>query len=137
MYHDMVHFRTDFAVLFLTTMVTSQQNGYVKDKVLKCLTAETRFEDYNWCGFIVDCLRKCKKKWIPWDLKSWSAGPLTILTVHMCFYRGCMKMKKKKCAMRKKNQKLAVVFFKRSARDSQPRTLGMGSSLSTFGPGKC
>ncbi|MFS7966128.1 hypothetical protein Hanom_Chr09g00770241 [Helianthus anomalus] len=42
-------------------------NGYVKDKVLKRLNAETRFEDYNWCGFIVDCLRKCKKKWRPWD----------------------------------------------------------------------
>ncbi|KAJ0680993.1 hypothetical protein HanPI659440_Chr16g0630741 [Helianthus annuus] len=80
-YADMAHVWTDFAMLFLTTMVSSQQNGYVKDKVLKRLTADTRFEDYNWCGFIVDCLRKCKKKWRPWDPKCWWVGPLTILTL--------------------------------------------------------
>ncbi|MFS7954567.1 hypothetical protein Hanom_Chr07g00632041 [Helianthus anomalus] len=83
-------------------MVSSQQNGYVKNKVLKRLTADTRYEDYNWCGFIVDCLRKCKKKWRPWDLKCWWAGPLTILSVSMCFNRGCKEMKKreKNCTWR-------------------------------------
>ncbi|MFS7984369.1 hypothetical protein Hanom_Chr11g00985671 [Helianthus anomalus] len=58
----MAHFRTDFALLFLTTMASLQQNGYVKDKVLKRLTAETRYEDFNWCSFIIDCLKKYKKK---------------------------------------------------------------------------
>ncbi|KAJ0948258.1 hypothetical protein HanRHA438_Chr01g0025101 [Helianthus annuus] len=77
----MAFFRTDFALLFLITMASSQQNGYVKDKVLKRLTADTRYEDYNWCGFIIDCLRKCKKKWRPWDPKCCWAGPLTILTL--------------------------------------------------------
>ncbi|MFS7998311.1 hypothetical protein Hanom_Chr12g01152201 [Helianthus anomalus] len=50
-------------------------NGYLKDKVLKRLTAETRFEDYNCCGFIVDYLRKCKKKWRPWDPKYCTRQP--------------------------------------------------------------
>ncbi|KAM0021175.1 hypothetical protein Hdeb2414_s0024g00647931 [Helianthus debilis subsp. tardiflorus] len=77
----MAHFRTDFALLFLTTMASSQQNGYVKDKVLKCLTVDTIYEDFNWFGFNIDCLRKCKKKWRPWDPKCCRAGPLTILTV--------------------------------------------------------
>ncbi|KAJ0603546.1 hypothetical protein HanHA300_Chr02g0039501 [Helianthus annuus] len=79
-YEDMAQFCTDFALLFLTTMAGSQQNGYVKDRVLKRLTVETRYEDFNWCAFIVDCLRKCKKKWRPWDPKCCWAGPLTILT---------------------------------------------------------
>ncbi|MFS7954085.1 hypothetical protein Hanom_Chr07g00626171 [Helianthus anomalus] len=39
-YSDMAFFRTDFALLFLTTMGSSQQNGYVKDKILKRLTTE-------------------------------------------------------------------------------------------------
>ncbi|KAJ0618757.1 hypothetical protein HanHA89_Chr02g0057221 [Helianthus annuus] len=83
-YEDMAQFCTDFALLFLTTMASSQQNGYVKDRVLKRLTTETRYEDFNWCAFIVDCLRKCKKKWRPLDPKCCWAGPLTILTVSMC-----------------------------------------------------
>ncbi|MFS7962208.1 hypothetical protein Hanom_Chr08g00723971 [Helianthus anomalus] len=62
-YDEMAHFRTNFA------------------GVLKRLTTDTQFEDYNWCGFIVDYLRKCKKKWRPGDPKCWWAGPLTILTV--------------------------------------------------------
>ncbi|KAJ0640236.1 hypothetical protein HanLR1_Chr16g0613071 [Helianthus annuus] len=31
-YADMAHFRTDFSVLFLTTMVSSQHNGYVRTR---------------------------------------------------------------------------------------------------------
>ncbi|MFS7989604.1 hypothetical protein Hanom_Chr11g01048881 [Helianthus anomalus] len=83
MYSDMAFFRTDFALLFLTTMANSQQNSYVKDNFLKRLTAETRYEDFNWCEFIIECLRKCKKKWRPWDPKCCCAGPLTILTMNM------------------------------------------------------
>ncbi|XP_035843498.1 uncharacterized protein LOC110930136 [Helianthus annuus] len=80
-YSDMAFFRTDFALLFLTAMGSSQQNGYVKDKILKRLTAETRYEDYNWCEFIIECLRKCKKKWRPSDPKCCWVGPLTVLTL--------------------------------------------------------
>ncbi|KAM0036404.1 hypothetical protein Hdeb2414_s0014g00425961 [Helianthus debilis subsp. tardiflorus] len=83
-YSDMANFRTDFALLFLTTMASSQQNGYVKDKVLKRLIADTRYEDFNWCSFIADCLRKCKKQWRPLDPKCCWAGPLTILTMSIC-----------------------------------------------------
>ncbi|MFS7890107.1 hypothetical protein Hanom_Chr00s000007g01614911 [Helianthus anomalus] len=61
----MAFFRTDFALLFLTMMVSSQQNGYVKDKVLKRLTADTRYGDYNWAGpltiltlLYIDCTRQ-------------------------------------------------------------------------------
>ncbi|KAF5789874.1 hypothetical protein HanXRQr2_Chr09g0376371 [Helianthus annuus] len=80
----MAHFRIDFALLFLTTMARSQQNSYVKDKVLKRLTADTRYEDFNWCSFIIACLKKCKKKWRPWDPKCCWAGPLTIMTYVDC-----------------------------------------------------
>ncbi|KAJ0618756.1 hypothetical protein HanHA89_Chr02g0057211 [Helianthus annuus] len=60
------------------------QDDKYEDRVLKRLTAETRYEDFNWCAFIVDCLRKCKKKWRPLDPKCCWAGPLSILTVSMC-----------------------------------------------------
>ncbi|KAF5818469.1 hypothetical protein HanXRQr2_Chr02g0065671 [Helianthus annuus] len=61
-YEDMAQFRTDFALLFLTTMASSQQNGYVKDRVLKRLTAETRYEDFNWCAFIRRLFKKMYEK---------------------------------------------------------------------------
>ncbi|MFS8004974.1 hypothetical protein Hanom_Chr13g01232071 [Helianthus anomalus] len=74
-------FRIDFMLLFLTIMATSRMNGYVNDKILKRLTFDTQFEEYDWCGYIVECLRKCKKKWKPKDPNSCWAGPLTILMV--------------------------------------------------------
>ncbi|MFS7955823.1 hypothetical protein Hanom_Chr07g00647221 [Helianthus anomalus] len=64
---EMAHFRTDFALLFLTMMVNSQQNGYIKDMVLKCLKIDTR----------------------PWDPKCCWAGPLTILTVNSTRQPAC------------------------------------------------
>ncbi|KAJ0630071.1 hypothetical protein HanHA300_Chr00c0516g0776151 [Helianthus annuus] len=64
-----------------STMATSQRNGYVSDKILKRLTVDTRFKEYDLCGYIVDCLRKCKKKWKPKDPNSCWAGLLIILTL--------------------------------------------------------
>ncbi|MFS7904965.1 hypothetical protein Hanom_Chr01g00042241 [Helianthus anomalus] len=74
---------TSYITLSLVSVeIQNDKNGYIKDKILKRLTANTRYEDYNWCGFIIGCLRKCKKKWRPWDPKCCWAGHLTILTVN-------------------------------------------------------
>ncbi|MFS7921840.1 hypothetical protein Hanom_Chr03g00241651 [Helianthus anomalus] len=53
----------------------------VNDKILKRLIADTNFEEYDWCTYIVECLRKCKKKWKPKDPNSWWAGPISMLTL--------------------------------------------------------
>ncbi|MFS7945886.1 hypothetical protein Hanom_Chr06g00529381 [Helianthus anomalus] len=79
-YNDMMFFHIDFVFLYFTTMASSHMNGYVNDKILKRLTADTRSEEYDWCAYIVDCLRKCKKKWKPKYPNSWWVGALTILT---------------------------------------------------------
>ncbi|PWA63872.1 hypothetical protein CTI12_AA348970 [Artemisia annua] len=35
----------------------------------------------DWCGYLIDCLKKCKKEWNPNNKKSYYCGPLTFLTL--------------------------------------------------------
>jgi hypothetical protein len=74
-------FKLDFLVLFITTMIECWQNGKCKYGMLKCLKDGTDISEYDWCGYIVDSIKKCKKKWSRDDKESVFVGPLTILTV--------------------------------------------------------
>ncbi|KAI3755087.1 hypothetical protein L1987_54880 [Smallanthus sonchifolius] len=52
-----------------------------KENILDKLTGETDFSNINWCAYIIDSMRGCKKRWKRNDRGVPFSGPLGILTL--------------------------------------------------------
>ncbi|KAK9049739.1 hypothetical protein SSX86_031294, partial [Deinandra increscens subsp. villosa] len=73
--------RKDFLLLFVTTMIEGWKNGSCKMSLLSCLDDERDVKEYDWCGYILNRIKVCKKEWIRDDKDCPFIGPLTILTL--------------------------------------------------------
>ncbi|KAI3762718.1 hypothetical protein L1987_53159 [Smallanthus sonchifolius] len=78
---DCFNFRMDFLMCFLAVMVECHGQGRCKEKILDKLTGETDFSNINWCAYIIDSMRGCKKRWKRNDHSVPFSGPLAILTL--------------------------------------------------------
>ncbi|KAJ9552188.1 hypothetical protein OSB04_016233 [Centaurea solstitialis] len=68
------NFKVNFIVVFCNTMGECKCNGL-------CDLKETRFQDINWCDYILDCLRFCKNTWSAHDKNTFFCRPLTTLVL--------------------------------------------------------
>jgi hypothetical protein len=75
-------FKLGILVVFITTMIGCWKNGKCQYAMLKYFLEGKDISEYDWCGFILDSINKCKENWIREDKACWFVGPLTILTVH-------------------------------------------------------
>ncbi|KAI3773486.1 hypothetical protein L1987_48016 [Smallanthus sonchifolius] len=60
---DCFNFRMDFLMCFLAVMVECHGQGRCKEIFLDKLIGETDFSNINWCAYIIDSMRGCKKRW--------------------------------------------------------------------------
>ncbi|KAL8235247.1 hypothetical protein R6Q59_021347 [Mikania micrantha] len=61
-YEDDLVFKLDFLVLFLTT-IDCWKNGLCKYALIERLDLEVDLKDYDWCGYVVDAIRRGKEGW--------------------------------------------------------------------------
>ncbi|KAD6795553.1 hypothetical protein E3N88_06449 [Mikania micrantha] len=61
-YEDDLVFKLDFLVLFLTT-IDCWKNGLCKYALIERLDLEVDLKDYDWCGYVVDAIRRGKDDW--------------------------------------------------------------------------
>ncbi|KAK9058052.1 hypothetical protein SSX86_022892 [Deinandra increscens subsp. villosa] len=80
-YENWMFFVLDFLLLFVTTMIEAWKNGSCKMSLLSCLDDERDVKEYDWCGYILNRIKVCKKEWIRDDKDCPFIGPLTILTL--------------------------------------------------------
>lgn len=78
------NFKMNFLVLFANIMGESMHNGYCTLNILSYIQRQTNVRDINWCGYIMDCLKRTKEGWSRDNPGSKYSGPLTFLTV--CFH---------------------------------------------------
>ncbi|KAI3776424.1 hypothetical protein L1987_46206 [Smallanthus sonchifolius] len=78
---DGMMFKIDFIVLFSSTMIKCHKNGLCRHDIIDYKTDDNDFGDFDWCSYVVDSIRNCKKGWRRGDLSSNFNGPLTILTL--------------------------------------------------------
>ncbi|KAI3725410.1 hypothetical protein L1987_65198 [Smallanthus sonchifolius] len=78
---DGMMFKIDFIVLFSSTMINCHKNGLCRHDIIDCKTDDNDFGDFDWCSYVVDSIRNCKKGWRRGDQSSNFNGPLTILTL--------------------------------------------------------
>ncbi|KAL8256343.1 hypothetical protein R6Q59_031410 [Mikania micrantha] len=75
------NFRLNFVMMFVIVLVECTKNGRMKEDILKYLYHGTDFSQFDWCDFIIEKTKGCKSGWMPYDSRSPSNGPLTILTI--------------------------------------------------------
>ncbi|KAI7756576.1 hypothetical protein M8C21_009886 [Ambrosia artemisiifolia] len=62
-------------------MVDCHKQGSMRERILDYLTEETKFSELDWCGYVVEKLRRCKDGWTRCDKGSPFVGPLTVLAL--------------------------------------------------------
>ncbi|KAL8256335.1 hypothetical protein R6Q59_031402 [Mikania micrantha] len=77
-YEDEIVFKLDFLVLFLTT-VDCWRNGLRKYALIGRLDLELDLNDYDWCGYVVDAIKRGKEGWKRCTRSPPFVGPLKIL----------------------------------------------------------
>lgn len=75
------NFKLNFIVVFCNTMGHCKYNGLCDLNVLSRVTPDTRFQDINWCEYILNCLQYCKNTWTGNNEKAFFCGPITTLVV--------------------------------------------------------
>lgn len=71
-------FQLNFLVLFVTIMAEVIKCGTVNQKFLPCMTNINEIKDMDWCGYILDCLKRTKAEW---KRGTHYNGPLVFLVV--------------------------------------------------------
>jgi hypothetical protein len=64
------------------TLGICESNGICSLTVLKKVTEQYNVQNYDWCEFIIDCLRLVKKP----KANSFYVGPIVFLTVSLIFF---------------------------------------------------
>ncbi|KAL8255466.1 hypothetical protein R6Q59_030533 [Mikania micrantha] len=73
-------FTIDFIVLFISSIISCRTNGHCKTGLLRKISEDLELKDINWCKFVLDKLRGCKKGWKRNPNYQFS-GAITILTL--------------------------------------------------------
>ncbi|KAK9069281.1 hypothetical protein SSX86_013397 [Deinandra increscens subsp. villosa] len=76
---DSFNFRMDFIMCFLSVMVECYAQGSLKEIVLDYISSDVDFKNVDWVYYIIEAIKRCKKRWRREDNRSEFAGPLAIL----------------------------------------------------------
>ncbi|KAK9080316.1 hypothetical protein SSX86_000074 [Deinandra increscens subsp. villosa] len=123
---DTFNFRMDFIICFMSVLVECLSLGCLKEKILKYISSDIDWADINWCEYIIDALRVCKKGWRRMDTTSSFHGPLAILILLYVDSFDCKGMKVDR------NQN-AITFW---TKDNQKRRQKFEMKNGGFGKGK-
>ena len=75
-------FKINILMLFVSTMVESDSNGYIKLDLLKRLPKNSDLRSFDWCGFLLKSLASSKDNWNrDFPDKNPYSGPATFLSV--------------------------------------------------------
>ena len=77
------NFKLNFIVLFANIMGCCKKTGSCDLQILKHISHDTRFDNINWCQFVLNSLPKCKEGWKPKVKNNYFCGPVTLLTVNL------------------------------------------------------
>lgn len=70
-------FQLNFLVLFVTQMMEITTCGTVNQRFLTCLTEDTDIKKFDWCAYLLKCLKRTRINW----KGGYYNGPSTFLTV--------------------------------------------------------
>ncbi|PWA60022.1 ulp1 protease family, C-terminal catalytic domain-containing protein [Artemisia annua] len=74
-------FKINLVVLIATVLFEAMKDGTSNQRILYSISSNhDKINEMDWCGYLIDCLKKCKKEWNPNNKKSYYCGPLTFLT---------------------------------------------------------
>lgn len=76
-------FKLDFLVLMVSTLVESMSNGRAYIRFLASITKNSDIKEFNWCDFVVQAVKDCKKNWDCSKKSSKFVGPLAFLVVRV------------------------------------------------------
>lgn len=79
-------FKLNFLVLFVNSMAECSPAGACLNHFLTKIGSTDMIRNINWSGYILDCIRRSKRKWKRDTYDNFYSGPLTFLTllyVHM------------------------------------------------------
>ncbi|PWA89648.1 ulp1 protease family, C-terminal catalytic domain-containing protein [Artemisia annua] len=75
-------FKINLVVLIATVLFEAMKDGTSNQRILYSISSNhDKINEMDWCGYLIDCLKKCKKEWNPNNKKSYYCGPLTFLTL--------------------------------------------------------
>lgn len=75
-------FKMNFLMLFYNTMIACESGGHVCKEVLKYIKEDTKVDEIDWCGELLEVLKVSKNRWNPENpLQSAYSGPYTFLYV--------------------------------------------------------
>ncbi|PWA58474.1 hypothetical protein CTI12_AA399780 [Artemisia annua] len=73
-------FKINLVVLIATVLFEAMKDGTSNQRILYSISSNhDKINEMDWCGYLIDCLKKCKKEWNPNNKKSYYCGPLTFL----------------------------------------------------------
>ncbi|KAK9067700.1 hypothetical protein SSX86_011811 [Deinandra increscens subsp. villosa] len=75
---DMV-FILNFIILFLNSIIECIHSRTCKVDLLERFDEDVDIKSIDWCGYIYDCLKKCKLGWNRDKINSYFIGPITVL----------------------------------------------------------
>ncbi|KAM0054909.1 hypothetical protein Hdeb2414_s0006g00200061 [Helianthus debilis subsp. tardiflorus] len=75
---DMV-FVQNFITLFLNSMVECALSGSLLTHLLECIDESVDIELMDWCGYVFESLKGCKRLWNRDDRGSYFNGPIVFL----------------------------------------------------------
>ncbi|KAI3687066.1 hypothetical protein L1987_80757 [Smallanthus sonchifolius] len=105
---DCFNFRMDFLMCFFAVMMECHGEGRCKEIFLDKLAGETDFSNINWCAYIKDSMRGCKKRWKRNDRSVPFSGHLAILTL--------LYVKSVECKGIKTDKKMNPISFSNMSR---------------------
>uniref|UniRef100_A0A166CSA2 Aminotransferase-like plant mobile domain-containing protein n=1 Tax=Daucus carota subsp. sativus TaxID=79200 RepID=A0A166CSA2_DAUCS len=73
------HFKTNFLVLMGNTLIQTVSNGLVDQRLVRFKGDINRCNVYNWCSYILQSLKTCKKEWAKDPATKYFCGPLVFL----------------------------------------------------------
>lgn len=73
-------FRMNYLVMFFTVMGEAMKSNTINQRFLTSLTKKVDVNNFNWCEYMLDCLRKSRNDWLGVEDQLYN-GPLLLLVV--------------------------------------------------------
>lgn len=75
------NFKKNFISLMFCFFFQPPSNSFIRQKLLRFCCNLDRCFDYNWCEFVISCLKKTTRFWLQKDETEYYTGPLPLLLV--------------------------------------------------------
>ncbi|WOG92426.1 hypothetical protein DCAR_0311692 [Daucus carota subsp. sativus] len=84
-----VNFKQNFVSLLICFFCQAPSNSYIRQNLLGCCCDLDRCFNYNWCEFVLRCLKKSTKFWLQNQETRYYTGSLPLLLLITKLYECC------------------------------------------------